>query len=387
MTIESIDFSKLKHYDGKTTKCFEQLCYQIAYREFSELGKFTAIDGSGGDGGVEFYLRLANGDVWGWQCKFYQETGRLDSKRKISIKNSLETACRNHKQLKKWFLCLKTDLTDDSTDKNQKKTKGERFWFENTLPQSIPDGREIEIDYWGATNFLTFFTESKHFGIRNFFFGELEFDTAWFERKVQENFAVVNEKYDPDLHSLDRYNQSIIDFNLLSTRYLLSIDKLKEELDYISNRLEKQIEQYRIQYTEAEQQTENVKYQRKYSALLRHIKTLDKIFDNIRKGFRENDAEQLRSIALDDWGEKYRRTLSILEANNDPILHEESNENICKLAEEYFTAYHIFFRNYYHNPSKQINFVAEKGKGKTHCACDIASTNLKEDKPALFITV
>ena len=38
-TIDQIDFSKLKPYDGKATKCFEPLCYQIAQKEFdSSLG-------------------------------------------------------------------------------------------------------------------------------------------------------------------------------------------------------------------------------------------------------------------------------------------------------------------------------------------------------------
>lgn len=62
ITIDKIDFNKLKSYDGKTTKCFEQLCYQIAQKEFGHLGTFTPIDGSGGDGGVEFYLKLNNGE-------------------------------------------------------------------------------------------------------------------------------------------------------------------------------------------------------------------------------------------------------------------------------------------------------------------------------------
>jgi hypothetical protein len=77
VTIDNIDFSKLKPYDGKVTKCFEQLCYQIAQKEFGNLGIFTPIDGSGGDGGVEFYLNLTNGEKWGWQCKFFGDTFRL----------------------------------------------------------------------------------------------------------------------------------------------------------------------------------------------------------------------------------------------------------------------------------------------------------------------
>ena len=88
VTINNIDFSKLKSYDGKVTKCFEQLCYQIAQKEFGHLGSFTPIDGSGGDGGVEFYLNLTNGEKWGWQCKFFGDTGRLNvGNRKTTFRN------------------------------------------------------------------------------------------------------------------------------------------------------------------------------------------------------------------------------------------------------------------------------------------------------------
>jgi len=34
ITIDQIDFSKLKPFDGKVTKCFEQMWYQIAQIEF-----------------------------------------------------------------------------------------------------------------------------------------------------------------------------------------------------------------------------------------------------------------------------------------------------------------------------------------------------------------
>ena len=132
ITIDQIDFSRLKSYTGDVTKCFEHFCYQIAQGEYSHLGTFTPIDGSGGDGGVEFFLILDNGEKWGWQCKFFGDNGRLNkSQRDTKIGQSLETACRNHSDLTKWILCLKTDFTVESLAKDGKFSKGERNWFEN----------------------------------------------------------------------------------------------------------------------------------------------------------------------------------------------------------------------------------------------------------------
>ena len=190
--IENIDFGKLKPYDGKVTQCFEQLCYQIALKEYGHLGKFTPIDGSGGDGGVEFYLKHNNGETWGWQCKFFGGTGRLnDGQRKNQIASSLETACRNHSNLTKWTLCIKTDLTANSQTKTGKQQKGEQDWFDNDLPKKIPSGRVVNLELWGESNFLTFLSSAKHLGIRSFFFGKLEFNNEWFKQRFEENYQKV----------------------------------------------------------------------------------------------------------------------------------------------------------------------------------------------------
>ncbi len=385
MTIEYIDFSKLKPYNGKVTKCFEQLCYQIAYREYKDLGEFTAIDGDGGDGGVEFYLKLQNGDVWGWQCKFYQEKGRLDSNRKKSIEDSLKTACRNHKNLKKWFLCLKTDLTEDSIDKNKKITKGEQSWFKNILSQNIPADREIDIDYWGETNFLYFLSKSTHYGTRQFFFGELEFNDSWFENKVKENFTVVGEKYDPDLHSLNKFTRSVIDLNLLNHSYLEILKKLKNELQQFAINLEILNEEFNSDAIKINSSQNQSKYAKKFAIVLRKIKETEKIFDDIIECFNGNDTVKLNSIPIFEWAKE----LEVILTEISQLIGDDTNKsvnNIYKIAEEYLESYSNFFRNYYHEPSKQLHFIGDRGKGKTHLACDIAYSSLKNDRPAIFVT-
>ena len=99
-----IDWEKLKPYENAKWKSFEEFCYQIAKRQFNDLGKFTPIDDSGGGDGVEFYLTLPNGDEWGWQAKFYYTNPRLNiSNRKNSINNSLKKSIKVHSNLKNGF--------------------------------------------------------------------------------------------------------------------------------------------------------------------------------------------------------------------------------------------------------------------------------------------
>lgn len=107
------------------------------------MGAFTSIDDSGGGDGVEFYLTVQNGDVWGWQCKFFSGDGRLDDGgRKEQIKKSLKRAFDVHGlNLKKWFLCTKNSFTNKEND-----------WFLSKLHktktsgnQILPDGHNTEL--------------------------------------------------------------------------------------------------------------------------------------------------------------------------------------------------------------------------------------------------
>src|SRR5271155_4006713 len=87
MTI-AIDWKKLKDYKFDKRKSFEELCFQVAYENYSHMGTFVSIDDSGGGSGVEFYLIRPNGAVWGWQAKFYPQ-GRFTPGRRAQVKDSL----------------------------------------------------------------------------------------------------------------------------------------------------------------------------------------------------------------------------------------------------------------------------------------------------------
>lgn len=93
MTVDEIDFLKLKPYNKSQYQSFELLWYFICKEEFKSA-RFTPIDDSGSGDGVEFYLTLDNGEVWGWQCKFFDRLSK--GVRKVQIKTSLKKACGVH---------------------------------------------------------------------------------------------------------------------------------------------------------------------------------------------------------------------------------------------------------------------------------------------------
>lgn len=91
------------------------------------------VDGSGGDGGVDVRLPLADGLHIFEVKSFYS---RLNPSRKAQIKNSLATALKTQKGMRRWTLVLPLDLTPS-----------EISWFENTLCA----GLTIETDWIGLT--------------------------------------------------------------------------------------------------------------------------------------------------------------------------------------------------------------------------------------------
>jgi hypothetical protein len=134
-----LDWSKLKPCHNNKYHSFQELCFQIARALYPDAGTFTPLDDSGGGDGVEFYLTLPGGSQWGWQAKFYFPDRRMSaSNRKASIIGSLEKACRQHLNLRKWILCTPTNLSPT-----------ERTWFENDLRSSVPSHMSVEFEHWG----------------------------------------------------------------------------------------------------------------------------------------------------------------------------------------------------------------------------------------------
>lgn len=189
MTVDEIDFSKLKPYNKSQYQSFELLWYLICKEEYKS-GRFTPIDDSGGGDGIEFYLTLDNGDVWGWQCKFFSRLS--ESGRKKQIKDSLKKACKVHgKSLKKWFLCSMSDFTPTEND-----------WFTNELSSNIPiECADLKLFHFGDSDLCAYLVKFPAIG--NAFFGTYRLDDDWINSHYLKmmNRMEIKDKYVVNLHS------------------------------------------------------------------------------------------------------------------------------------------------------------------------------------------
>ena len=55
---------------GGKREAFEELCCQLASRTLTEEAVYTRLRGAGGDGGVECFADLPDGNRVGWQAKY-----------------------------------------------------------------------------------------------------------------------------------------------------------------------------------------------------------------------------------------------------------------------------------------------------------------------------
>lgn len=237
--MHNVDWNKLQPYSGDTKKSFEELCYQIVSEIYKEdilkSAVLTSVDDSGGGDGVEFYLTFKNGDVYGWQAKFFCRLS--EGGRKEQIKKSLQTAYEKHPTLKKWFLCSQCNFTPD-----------EKTWFDETLETStkdtkrvLPEEHDVELIHWGESEILKYL--KSYPAIHKFFFSEKLLTQEWFKDRYENDIqkSQIKAKYESEIHIPTNIDDAI--------NKILGGERLAEILE--KEMVEQQVEMYAKEYEEA----------------------------------------------------------------------------------------------------------------------------------------
>lgn len=390
-----IDWTNLIQLRGAQDKAFEELIFQVAHRLYMDEGHLIRVDDTGGGDGVECYISLANGDQWGWQAKFYPG-GRLNQgNRKASIAGSLQRSCEVHPNLKKWFLCIPTNLTP-----------AEQQWFDEVLPQSIPIHRNVDLEYWGDSQFIEFFAQSAMVGIKAFFFGELELSMEWFNEQVQRNIKRHSDKVKTSLHvstEVDREIHCLLrdsDFAETITNDLVEaqeyVDNLNRKARSLSNRL--------VNITDIEWKHEPKQIEQYATSLAESLATLGSelrnIIEHLGKGINQaSEPVPLPTsfgsarIALDAYAD--------IRDQNDPhalpFQGEEQHRNHVVweaydvLSIPLHEAEHLIglFDNIYQwimrSQQTVLHLLGNAGAGKSDIAVFICSSRIQQSLPALFV--
>ena len=104
-----MNFDTFKTYSDSPENAFETFCTQLFERYLrrkygSSLIKFRVVNGAGGDGGIEAYGELANGDLIAVQAKWFR-TSMQDSQIN-QIEKSVTTAMKHRKNIAEYFICV-----------------------------------------------------------------------------------------------------------------------------------------------------------------------------------------------------------------------------------------------------------------------------------------
>ncbi len=398
--MEVIDWSRLRTKNGKQDEAFELFCYCIAQKKYGHLGKFNSIDGKGGDGGIEFYLELEDGNIWGWQAKFFSDTARLNyGNRKKQISDSLSSACRNHTDsLTKWVLCTNSEFTT-----------GETKWFEETLTNVIPTDLPTELEHWGEDKFdLWLITEPKFNGLRHYFFGELELTNDWFKKQYQVQFASVKDKFIKELHT---------DNSEIDEQYIQPLLFKKETLTQLQEKIqdaEEKFTDYKTRrlkfdnFIEDEELTQEI-----FETIFRDLNSFE---DQIEECLKE--IYKLANLTSPNQTSLLRKQLFVIDAlliKIEKFQQETIAINFDEISDEYLASkkeekkyrqengetirsrlksntYYVLYwtRKIFHFLKDRIeandwHFFGERGIGKTHLSCSIVSNIIDKKEPAIFI--
>ncbi|WP_151947679.1 NACHT domain-containing protein [Aliarcobacter butzleri] len=420
--MQNINWDKLQPYSGDTKKSFEELCYQIVSEKLKDDilngAILTSIDDSGGGDGVEFYLTYENGDVYGWQAKYFCRLN--EGGRKEQIKKSLQTTYDKHPNIKKWFLCSKCNFTPD-----------EKNWFDDDLANSTKNGRtvlptnhNVELIHWGESELLNYLKDYP--SIHRFFFSEKFLTQEWFENRYKIDIAKtqIKTKYISEIHiqtNIDMTIYKILGGNkfieviekemeqhqilMYAEEYKQSLIKLfsedvKDEYKDIQTYFRKFLEEKEniidiaINKIEEIKQIILIKDEQK---LKLKIKELDKYINSLKEFYKKYD-----DLSESDLCEPIKHFR--VEKENSADLEKKEKEKIetenrkrkkvrdilfsplYDLSEYAISSLEGVFRVFDLLEQNELHISGEAGMGKTHVSFNIFENQiLNQKEPAIFI--
>jgi hypothetical protein len=196
-----INFSKIHSFESGQRASFEELVCQLARREiFPANSQFRRVEGAGGDGGVEAYWLQADGKECGYQAKYFLRTGDIDWSQ---IDDSVSQAITVHEKLERYVIALPCDLTDRTGKKGRGKTGWEHWSVHVQKWQSEAEklgNKTIQFEPWTQSELIDRLSKPNASGLRQYWFGEVEFSQDWFKEHVKESTTALDERYHPEDH-------------------------------------------------------------------------------------------------------------------------------------------------------------------------------------------
>ena len=153
--------------------------------------------GAGGDGGVECFADLPDGNRVGWQAKYVFDIGSLLKQ----ATESLSTALKIHPTLTRYVVCFPFDLTGPT--ERQGLSGQEKFdnWREEQKQKVVREGRQLTIEAWPASMLRKLLLHhDTSGGVREFFFNQQILTNTWFSEHLDLAKETAGPRYTPQLN-------------------------------------------------------------------------------------------------------------------------------------------------------------------------------------------
>lgn len=195
-----MNWTKFQTYGMAPDKAFEMLCNQLfenwCKNEYgSSIATVHAVNGAGGDGGVESYAVLRDGSIIGLQAKWFPTS--ISDSQISQIKNSIKTAIKVRPQIVRYIVCVPRDLASQTARSiNAEDTR----W--NALISSVSkDSPSLTVELWNETRLITELQKPISAGIFKFWFENAEIDDESIMHAFQKaKDSWLNTKYMPELN-------------------------------------------------------------------------------------------------------------------------------------------------------------------------------------------
>ena len=191
----ALDWKAIHPLNGSQGDAFEELCAQLARAETPTGAKFNRKGSP--DAGVECFCVMPDRSEWGWQAKYFDTFGSSQwSQLDKSIRNALE----KHPALVRYYVCVPMDLPDArvSGQKSAMERWDEHVQKWNGWAQDM--SRSIEFVWWGSSELVDLLSRQRESGRLLYWFGEVEFNQAWFEDRLGEAIEAAGPRYTQKVH-------------------------------------------------------------------------------------------------------------------------------------------------------------------------------------------
>lgn len=225
----SIEWDKLREFDGSVQNAFEELCAQVA-RIHSVAAGWSFTRNGKPDAGLECFARKGSGGLVGWQAKWH--TTSPSDKQWNDIESSFKSALANYLDLDTFIVCLPLDR---SNARGKRKLAMDKWsavtakWAEYAKRQ----GKSVALEFLGTSELFETLSKRDQAGRLRFWFGRESFSADWFRKRFEESWANNRRRYRPELHV--PINAEEWSGALCQTREY--VDQLKEAAGTVAGRL------------------------------------------------------------------------------------------------------------------------------------------------------